>query len=137
MLLTSLFVLRCGGDDTVNIDAIPQDKKIVDLSTSERSGVCQWAQGVAHSKLPPAGTTLHCSSGTFTLNELSCMFPSSAQTNCTATVAAYRVCLPAFVDRLATDPCQIVDLALSGRIADFVESTPGCEGQGPCTFTTM
>jgi hypothetical protein len=137
VLLASVFLLRCGGDDSVNIDAIPQDKKLVDLSPPEESGVCQWAQGIARSKLPPAGTTLHCTSGTFTLNELSCMFPSSAQSNCTATVAAYRMCLPAFIDRLATDPCQIVSLALSGGIASFVEATPGCAGEGPCTFTSM
>ena len=120
-------VTACSGSaDSVPIDQIPPDKKVVDLSSAEQQGVCQWAEGIASQKLPP-GT--NCHGAAITINGCLTVAPA-----CPATVSQWKVCFPALMDRFAQDPCQILNLGFStqANLATFINATPGCEGQGAC-----
>jgi hypothetical protein len=123
----------CGGDSTVPIGDIPPDKKLVDLNSDERQGVCDWAMDVVHQKLP--SDKANCNG--IPLN-FSCGLPQSADSGCEGTVAQWQVCFPNFMDRIAADPCLVLDLGLStADLSAFVNETPGCEGLGPCSYTTQ
>jgi hypothetical protein len=121
-------VACCGGGTTsVPVDQIPQDKKLVDLSSGESQGLCDWVTGLAKEKLSGAS----CNGSPININ--SC---TSVGAMCTATVAEYRGCIPNFLDRIAADPCQVISLSFSqADLEAFVDSTPGCAGQGPCAMT--
>jgi hypothetical protein len=134
-LTVSLGVAGCGSDDEdeVPIDQIQPDKPVVSLSGAEQRGLCSWATDVAKSELPPAGTQVQCGGLSITLNTLGCINPTSP--SCTATVAQWRVCFPAFISRIGDDPCLILSLQAPGALGDFIEETPGCAGMGPCGTT--
>jgi hypothetical protein len=122
----------CGGDDStaVPVDSIPSDKKLIELSGDEQQGVCQWVTDLASQKL--AGANCHGNAITFN----SCSFPTSAQVNCTATLGQWRACIPNFMDQIAQDPCQVLNLAFSqSELEAYVNAIPGCEGLGPCAYT--
>ena len=119
------------------IEDIPPDTKLVDLSAPEEQGVCDWGKDVARGKLPAPGSAMDCDGITITFNETECGFPATAQSGCEATVAEWQVCFPEFVDALAEDPCLILDFAFSAEdLEAFVNAIPGCEGMGPCSYTT-
>jgi hypothetical protein len=131
-------VAGCGDDSStaVPFSSIPRDKKLTELSPEERQGVCDWGAGIAGSKLPAPGTRLNCDGRTITFNGSQCTSTSATPPACTATIGQWEVCFPAFIDRLAQDPCLIFDLGLSQSDLElFVNETPGCEGLGPCAFT--
>lgn len=132
---TILCVFGCGDDDsTVPFDQIPRNKKLVELTPEERQGVCEWAAALGRRELPPPGTQLNCDGIVITLNAPRCVPIPAA---CQATVGQWEVCLPQFVDRVAEDPCLILDLGLSPtRLEEFVNAIPGCEGLGVCATTT-
>ena len=121
----------CGDDSAVPIDEIPPETRLVDLSGPERQGVCEWSTAVAREQLP---AMFQCNGVTLSL--MNCRFPSSDADGCVGTVAQWQVCLPNFVDRLAEDPCQILDLVFPGELGEFVDETPSCAGLGACTYTT-
>src|SRR5690349_853469 len=114
----------CGDDDSsVPFDQIPRDKKLVNLTPEERRGACEWGAEVARQKLPPPGTQLNCGGVRLTVNALHC---PTIPAGCPATVGQWAVCLPAFVDELAQDPCLILDLGFSqADTEDFVNGIPG------------
>jgi hypothetical protein len=139
LLRTSLLFLALGaaacGDDgeaAVPIEQIPPDKRLRDLSEGERKGACAWASEVAEGKLPAPGTRLSCG---VTWNGTNCSF-RGVPAECQATVAEWRVCIPNFFGRLGEDPCQILELQFPAALEEFIDSTPGCEGQGVCGSTT-
>jgi hypothetical protein len=118
------FACSGGGSSTVPIDQIPPDKKLVDLSSGEMQGLCDWVTGLARQKL--AGAT--CNGSPISINSCMPVGPS-----CPATVSEYRACIPNLLDRFASDPCQIINLAFSQTaLESFIDNTPGCAGQGPC-----
>jgi hypothetical protein len=118
-------VVACGGDDAIPIDDIPQDTRLVDLSSAEFDGVCHWAAGIARQKVPE-GT--NCRG--IPIGYSGCM---QVPADCRATVGQWRVCVPALLDRFAEDPCAVLDLAFSpADLSGFVEDTPGCTTLGPC-----
>jgi hypothetical protein len=126
-VLALVGIVACsGGPDTVPIDQVPPDKKVVDLSGPEQQGVCQWAEGIASQKLPP-GT--NCHGAAITIGGCVTVGPT-----CPATVAQWKTCFPALMDRFAQDPCQVLNLGFStqANLAMFINATPGCEGQGAC-----
>jgi hypothetical protein len=135
VLSVSVGVAGCGSDDEdeVPIDQIQPDKPVVSLSGAEQRGLCSWAIDVAKSEVPPAGTQVQCGGLTITLNPLGCINPTSP--SCTATVAEWRACFPAFISRIGDDPCLILSLQAPGALSDFLEETPGCAGMGPCGTT--
>jgi hypothetical protein len=129
-LLVTLIVWGCGDDDSVvPFEEIPPDKKLVELDAAELTGACRWAASLARQKLPPAGTKLSCDGIEITLNAPSCL---SVGRDCDATVAEWEQCLPNVLDRLGDDPCLILEIAFPSELAEFIETTPNCEGLGPC-----
>jgi hypothetical protein len=132
-----LAVLGCGGEDeesdpVVPIEDIPEDKRIVDLTEAEERGVCDWASSVARDLLPPPGTVIDCGGIEIRMNAPSCTFPNNGLPGCDATLAEYMLCVPSFMSRIATDPCQLLDITSDAAAREFVETTPNCEGLGPC-----
>jgi hypothetical protein len=134
-MLVCAVVSACG-DDAVPFDQIPKDKPLLQLSSSEREGACDWVTQLAHQRLMPNGMALTCH-GT-TINVSSCGFPSATQTQCVATFGQWAACMPGFLDAIAADPCKVLDLAFSQtELESFVNGIPGCEGIGPCAYTIM
>jgi hypothetical protein len=134
-LSTTLASLSCGSNSAVPIAKIQPDKTLVDLNADEKQGVCDWSTDLANMKLPKAGTNLSCHGIAITFNGASeCMFPAAAQQTCVATVSQYQACIPHIIDKIAADPCVVIDVALSGNVNKFIEETTGCQGLGPCGF---
>ena len=132
-----LALLGCGGEDeesdpVVPIEDIPEDKRIVDLTEAEERGVCDWASSIARDLLPPPGTVIDCGGIEIRMNASSCTFPNSGLPGCEATLAEYMLCVPSFMSRIATDPCQLLDITSDAAAREFVETTPNCAGLGPC-----
>jgi hypothetical protein len=130
-------VTACGGSDdadTVRFEDIPGDKKLVDLNPAEVNGVCAWAGGIARQKLPAPGTQLDCDGLQITFNGVTQC--GATPPTCEATVSEWAACFPNFIDRIAVDPCIILDLVFPDDLEAFVEETPGCEGLGPCAIAT-
>jgi hypothetical protein len=122
--------LACGDDDPVPIDEIPPDTRLVELNSAEWEGFCEWGRDLARREIPP-GTT--CNGIPITYQ--GCM---RVPADCPATVSETMTCSTAWLDRLAQDPCMLLDLILRpSAFADFVESTPGCKGFGQCTTVNM
>jgi hypothetical protein len=119
----------CGGsgNSSVPIDQIPPDKKLVDLSSGESQGVCDWVTGLARQKLAGA----MCNGSPIMLN--GCM---AVPQGCPATVSQYQACMPNFLDALASNPCQILDFAFSmSDFESFVNGLPDCSGIGACVVS--
>jgi hypothetical protein len=130
------FVSACGDDDAVPFEQIPKDKKLLELSSGERQGACDWVTELAHRRLMPNGMALSCNG--LPINVSSCGFPSATQTRCMATVEQWAACMPPFLDAIAADPCKVLDFAFSqSELENFVNGIPGCEGLGPCAYTIM
>jgi hypothetical protein len=118
-------LVACGDDDPIPIDDIPEETRLVDLSATEYDGVCAWASELAKEKFPP-GT--NCNG--VAISYQGCMRPPA---NCPGTLGQWKVCIPVFFDRIAQDPCVVLDLAFFPEdLAAFVEETPGCATLGPC-----
>ena len=85
-----------------------------------------WAEDIAHQKLP-SGT--NCNGSAIMINGCFAIAPG-----CPATVAEWKGCVPALLDRLAGDPCKILDLAFAppSDLETFVDQIPGCENEGAC-----
>ena len=134
-----ILLVGCGDDSStaVPFSSIPKDKQLTELSPDERQGVCEWGAGIAGRELPPPGTRLNCDGIQLTFNGAgSCASTRPSPPECTATIAQWEVCFPAFIDRLAQDPCLILDLSRSqSELELFVNETPGCAGFGPCAYT--
>jgi hypothetical protein len=121
--------VACGGSGSsgVPIDQIPPDKKLVDLTSGENQGVCDWATNLAKQKLAGA----MCNGSPITFGGCSGVGPM-----CMATVSEYQACLPNLLDGLASNPCQIIDFAFSmSDFEAFVNGIPGCAGLGACVTT--
>jgi hypothetical protein len=100
----------------------------VDLNSSEQQGVCMWAEDIARQKFPP-GTNCHGSA--IMINGCFTVAPG-----CPATVAEWKGCVPTLLDRLASDPCKIIELAFSpSDLETFIDQIPGCENEGACATT--
>jgi hypothetical protein len=120
-------------EPSVPIEDIPDDKRLADLTDGEQRGVCEWASSVATEELPAPGTVISCGGVEITINAPTCDFPDNGLPGCEATLAEYKVCVPAVTSRIAMNPCLLLDIVTDEEAQQFVESTPGCEGLGPCT----
>jgi hypothetical protein len=88
---------------------------------------------VARDELPPSGTVISCGAVDLRINAPTCDFPDNGLPGCEATLAEYKVCVPAVTSRIAANPCQLLEIVTDEQARAFVEATPGCEGLGPCT----
>jgi hypothetical protein len=128
----------CGASDdeedapAVPIEQIPDDKPVVDLTSAERKGVCDWARSVAREEFPAPGTVIDCGGTLIKMNAAGCSLPDEEDSGCTATLAEYEVCIPPLMARIGDDPCQLLEILTDEDAVEFVESTPGCAGLGHC-----
>jgi hypothetical protein len=130
--------LGCEGTEiasepAVPIEDIPDDKRLGDLDDAEQRGVCAWASSVATERLPEPGTVIDCVETDIQINAPICDFPDNGLPGCEATLADYKICIPALMSRIATNPCALLEIISDEQAREFVETTPGCEGLGPCT----
>lgn len=121
----------CGDDSPVPIDEIPEETKVTELSNAEAAGVCDWGDQLFRD-IVPAGT--NCRGVPLTYD--GCMFDRTMA--CSATVGELEVCLPALLERIVLEPCDLYDLGPSlPAVMAFVEAIPGCETLAPCVTVTM
>jgi hypothetical protein len=124
-LLLILALAACGDDDPVPIDEIPGDTKLSELSSAEFDGVCEWGADVSREKLPSGA---NCRGTPFNLS--GCMrVPSS----CQLTVGDWKACIPVVFERIAADPCELLDLGPNlSDIKAYFEEIPECVTTAAC-----
>jgi hypothetical protein len=132
LLVTAL--VACS-DSAIPIDQIDEGKKLSDLSSNEKAGVCEWAGRLGSEKLPKDGSMITCDGLGITFHWHSCGAGAPASGTCRATVKDAKACLPTFIDVIGKDPCVVLDLFTMEDVEDLLSSIPACQGLRGCAYT--
>jgi hypothetical protein len=109
------------------IDDIPQDKRLDQLDEEEREGVCDWSRALVDRALSGG---LRCNGRVYQAMVSVCTMFSP--TKCKTTVGQARACTEALFDRIAEDPCFLIELDAE-NLSEVSEEIPECKGLDSCT----